>query len=214
MDFATGDKGGDPVSLVAYLADVSQGEAARLLAKMLGLETGGPPQWLTLSTHSRPCPTPKLKPLALARQRRNEPGARLICPPAEAESGAHAAARLYGRKPDAIWRYAMRTAKPPSFAARWNEPGGKKEIRPLSWREGEGWTFAAWPDHRPVYRLANVAATPKAPDCDLRGREGGGRGGGDLSAKHRHHVQRRRQCGGENRLGALGRAARPDLAGQ
>ena len=41
MDFATGDKGGDPVSLVAYLADVSQGEAARLLAQMLGLEIGG-----------------------------------------------------------------------------------------------------------------------------------------------------------------------------
>ncbi|MGD0635670.1 MAG: hypothetical protein ABSA13_15590 [Beijerinckiaceae bacterium] len=41
MDFATGDKGGDPVSLVAYLAGVSQGEAARLLAQMLGLEFGG-----------------------------------------------------------------------------------------------------------------------------------------------------------------------------
>ena len=40
-DFATGDKGGDPVSLVAYLAGVSQGEAARLLAQMLGIETGG-----------------------------------------------------------------------------------------------------------------------------------------------------------------------------
>ena len=39
-DFATGDKGGDPVSLLAYLADVSQGEAARLLAQMLGIETG------------------------------------------------------------------------------------------------------------------------------------------------------------------------------
>lgn len=41
-DFATGDRGGDPVSLVAYLADVSQGEAARLLARMLGIEAGGP----------------------------------------------------------------------------------------------------------------------------------------------------------------------------
>ncbi len=40
-DFATGDKGGDPISLVAYLADVSQGEAARLLARMLGIEAGG-----------------------------------------------------------------------------------------------------------------------------------------------------------------------------
>jgi hypothetical protein len=36
-DFATGDRGGDPISLVAYLADVSQGEAARLLARMLGI---------------------------------------------------------------------------------------------------------------------------------------------------------------------------------
>ena len=41
-DFATGDKGGDPISLVAYLSDVSQGEGARLLAQMLGIETGGP----------------------------------------------------------------------------------------------------------------------------------------------------------------------------
>jgi hypothetical protein len=40
-DFATGDKGGDPVSLVAYIADVSQVEAACLLARMLGFEAGG-----------------------------------------------------------------------------------------------------------------------------------------------------------------------------
>jgi hypothetical protein len=37
-DFATGDQGRDPVSLVAYLANVSQADAARLLARMLGLE--------------------------------------------------------------------------------------------------------------------------------------------------------------------------------
>jgi hypothetical protein len=40
-DFATGDRGGDPVSLVAYLENVSQGEAARMLARMLGIETRG-----------------------------------------------------------------------------------------------------------------------------------------------------------------------------
>ena len=37
----TGDKGGDVVSLVAHLEGVSQGEAARRLARMLGLEIGG-----------------------------------------------------------------------------------------------------------------------------------------------------------------------------
>ena len=36
-DFATGDKGGDPVSLAAYLHDLRQAEAARRLAEMLGI---------------------------------------------------------------------------------------------------------------------------------------------------------------------------------
>jgi hypothetical protein len=37
-DFATGDRGGDPVSLAAYLHNLSQLDAARRLAEMLGLE--------------------------------------------------------------------------------------------------------------------------------------------------------------------------------
>jgi hypothetical protein len=36
-DFATGDRGGDIISLVAFLRDISQGQAARLLASMLGI---------------------------------------------------------------------------------------------------------------------------------------------------------------------------------
>jgi hypothetical protein len=38
-DFATGDKGGDVVSLAAYLAGIGQADAARRLANMLGLES-------------------------------------------------------------------------------------------------------------------------------------------------------------------------------
>ena len=40
-DFATGDKGGDVGSLIAYLDGISQGEAARLLERLLGPEVGG-----------------------------------------------------------------------------------------------------------------------------------------------------------------------------
>ncbi len=40
-DFATGDRGGDPVSLAAYLADSGQGEAARELATLLGIDADG-----------------------------------------------------------------------------------------------------------------------------------------------------------------------------
>ena len=35
-DFATGDRGGDPVSLIAYLDTCSQGDAARRLVAELG----------------------------------------------------------------------------------------------------------------------------------------------------------------------------------
>jgi hypothetical protein len=37
-DFATNDSGGDPVSLAAYLFGLSQVDAARRLADMLGIE--------------------------------------------------------------------------------------------------------------------------------------------------------------------------------
>lgn len=37
MDFACGDRGGDVVSLAAYLFGISQGEALRRVAQMLGV---------------------------------------------------------------------------------------------------------------------------------------------------------------------------------
>ena len=37
-DFASGDKGGDPVSLCAYIDGMSQAEAARRLARLLGID--------------------------------------------------------------------------------------------------------------------------------------------------------------------------------
>jgi hypothetical protein len=38
-DFASGDKGGDVISLVAFIENCSQLEAARLLSRMLSLES-------------------------------------------------------------------------------------------------------------------------------------------------------------------------------
>jgi hypothetical protein len=39
-DFATGDGGGDVISLAAYLAGISQADAARKVAHMLGINDG------------------------------------------------------------------------------------------------------------------------------------------------------------------------------
>ena len=41
-DFATGDKGGDPVSLAAYLFGTSQADAARALAAALSVDWRAP----------------------------------------------------------------------------------------------------------------------------------------------------------------------------
>lgn len=38
-DFATGDAGGDPVSLAAFLAGIGQGVAAERLSEMLGIKS-------------------------------------------------------------------------------------------------------------------------------------------------------------------------------
>ena len=40
-DFSTGDAGGDIISLLAYVENLSQVQAARVLSVMLGLEHGG-----------------------------------------------------------------------------------------------------------------------------------------------------------------------------
>jgi hypothetical protein len=40
-DFATGDRGGDIISLIAYVENIRQSEAARLLARMFGIDLGG-----------------------------------------------------------------------------------------------------------------------------------------------------------------------------
>ncbi len=89
--------------------------------------------------------------------------ATLICPPANAEPGPSAAARLCGRKPDAAWRYVTAEGETAFHVLRWNEGEGAKTFRPLSWREGEGLAFAAWPANRPLYNLPAIIDQADAP---------------------------------------------------
>jgi putative DNA primase/helicase len=85
------------------------------------------------------------------------------CPPVDAEPGAMAAARLYGRKPDGVWRYATAQDETAFYAVRWNEADGKKTFRPISWSKQAGWQFEAWPDHRSLFNLPDLVSKPKAP---------------------------------------------------
>jgi len=89
--------------------------------------------------------------------------AKTVCPPVDAEPGAHAAAKLFGRAPDHLWRYATPDGETAFYACRWDLPDGKT-FRPLSYLDGEGggWAFVAWADHRLLYRLDEIAAKPGA----------------------------------------------------
>ena len=54
--------------------------------------------------------------------------AKPTCPPADAEPPEVAAARLFGRRPDAIWRYTTAEGKVTFCVCRWNLGDGRKEI--------------------------------------------------------------------------------------
>src|SRR5262249_42205808 len=84
-------------------------------------------------------------------------------PPAGAESPQIAAARLFGRPPDELWRYRKAGGALAFCVCRWNKQGGEKDIRPLSWFAGEGWRFGHWPKSRPLYNLDRIVAQPSAP---------------------------------------------------
>jgi putative DNA primase/helicase len=89
--------------------------------------------------------------------------ARPTCPPADAEPPEAAAGRLFGSSPDALWRYVDAGSALAFCVCRWNKPDGDKDIRPLSWFDGEGWRFAHRANARPLYNAARIAASPDAP---------------------------------------------------
>ena len=104
----------------------------------------------------------------LASPAPEEPGPRLICPPADAESGAHAAERLYRRKPDAIWRYQCRTAKSPFSPRAGMSQAARRKSAPFHGARAR----AGLPPHgRTIARFTSWTKCGRAqrPDCDLRG---------------------------------------------
>ncbi len=70
---------------------------------------------------------------------------------------------MFGRAPNALWRYPDAAGALAFCVCRWTGPDGGKEIRPLSWFAGEGWRFKHWSDARPLYNADRIAASLDAP---------------------------------------------------
>lgn len=148
-DFSTSDKGGDLVSLVAFIDGVSQGDAGRRLAEFLALPVDTP------ATR----PAPKAKPAA--------PESRPILPvPADAPPPP-AVNRKHG-KPDRVYHYRNADGQTLGYVMRFeaNATRPKKEFTWLVYAEADGrreWRWQGFPVPRPLYGLDALADRPAAP---------------------------------------------------
>lgn len=146
-DFASGDKGGDMVSYVAYVERIKQPAAARLIADFIGFDPSTP----------TPAPTPK----------KSEATERPILPiPAQAKPppGTHP---VHGT-PSFVWCYKNQNGEALFYVYRFDSPGNRKQILPLSLCSN-GWRWAAVPAPRPLYALDKLAAKPNAPVIFVEG---------------------------------------------
>lgn len=153
-DFATGDRGGDLVALIAYVENRRQPDAAARLAEFLGLDSGN----VTAGDKRE-------KPRATRPQRAQaakEPAApALTAIPADALATRPTAHPTHG-KPSAEWTYTYAAGAPLFFVLRFDPAEGRKQILPLTWGPG-GWEWKGLPPPRPLYNLHVLAARPDAP---------------------------------------------------
>lgn len=144
-DFATGDKGGDLVALIAYLDGVNQGDAAQRLAAFLGIDAKAPP-----ATDARGGATTK-------------PAGVLVSPiPDDAPRAPQAHVR-HG-KPSKVWTYRDAAGRALFQVARFDTADGK-QVLPLSlWREDGAlrWRWQGVAQPRPLYGLDRLAARADA----------------------------------------------------
>lgn len=191
-DFALDDdaKGGDLVSLIAYLDGGSQADAARRLQEFLR-ETAeaSPPATVAVVEQSatqekQQWGGDRTRALAVAKSgsaspadtrahskratRRRHPDTDLewVHPVPEGAPPVLQKHSRYG-EPSMHWTYRNNAGGVMSYVCRFDRPGGSKEVLPLTlWRDSAGtltWKFKGMPALRPLYGLDRLAARPDAP---------------------------------------------------
>lgn len=145
QDFATGDRGGDPVSLYAYLFTAGdQGLAGKALADVLGVAA--------LSA-----------PVVAEKKPRTE--WRSMTPPIDAPEPPKA--HIKRGFPDVVYRYASAEGHALGFVYRFTTSDGGKDTLPLSWARhsvtgAEEWRWMAFAEPRWLYGLDRLAANADA----------------------------------------------------
>ena len=148
-DFASGEGGGDLISLVAYIRDIGQGEAARALANELGTQVCAPTAPPKLNGGSAHDPSS---------------GDQIVVPiPPDAPPIPSEHFDL--GKPTSIWSYHDAAGGLLGHVCRFEPPGAKKQHRPLTLHRINGqleWRWKSWPAPRPLYGMDQLAQRPSA----------------------------------------------------
>lgn len=155
-DFASDDKGGDAISLYAFVHRVSQVDAAKHLAAVLGIQGAESAATRGATRTDGPTKSPAERESdASAGARRTEWEPLL---PAPTSAGAPPKAHIKRGKPEAIWDYRSATGELLGVIYRFRTSDGGKEVLPCVWgvHAGSGaqeWRWMAFPAPRPLYGL-------------------------------------------------------------
>lgn len=162
-DFATDDRGGDLVSLAAYLRSEKQGAAALALAEFLGIGAGGlqKRQQVRERASNKGQVSPASKKSHCGPDTANAGDVCIM--PAPEDAPAPPASHARHGKPSKRWAYLAADGKVNFYHDRY-EPkaeGERKQFSPVSlWRTPSGrleWRFKAPPEPRPPYGLPSLA---------------------------------------------------------
>lgn len=150
-DFATGDQGGDAISLYAYLHGISQLEAAKDIAGQLGMDAGD----ASAKKHPHPSPLPQAGEGIKAKAARTE---WIPVLPVPADAGEYPKAHTVRGKPQATWEYRDQAGALLGVIYRFVTSDGGKEVLPCVFARHpdtgkQEWRWLSFPVPRPLYGL-------------------------------------------------------------
>lgn len=160
-DFATGDKGGDLIALVAYIEGVRQGEAAKLLANFLGLTSE------KTETHNRAVSSQN-SPIDTSALAASKKAGWIALQPVPANAGEPPLSHSVNGAPSMIWKYHDAVGGLLCLVYRFDPLNGigRKQFFPLTYCESTSgkreWRWQGLPEPRPLYNLPQLAARPDA----------------------------------------------------
>ena len=158
-DFATNDKGGDLIALVAYIEGVKQGEAANRLSQYLGLANEKPDAYKRATSPLNKAGDTSTPPAI----KKSEWAAVLPIPDNAGNAPMHP---KYG-KPSMQWTYHDALGNVLCLLYRFEPQAGleRKQFMPLTYCKHENgkheWRWQGLPEPRPLYNLHQITKRKK-----------------------------------------------------